>query len=413
MNRNVEFTKLMYLARDHMEENGFSPTTVIYHMRTWRSIYAFAKSMGIENYSAELAEQYMREKYHMALGEKQLDGERLSPYMQQKVRSIEALTNFYLHGFVPKIKHSHGVDIQWPTEYEEICRKYLEYIKGCEYQKQTLRKHELDLSRFAAFLHSRNVLPENIEAVHLYQYFTTLTHLSKSNLAAIKSTLNRSLKFFYKEQVTKEDLSVYLPRIRYYAKAKIDKIWSEDEVKAMLETIDRSNALGKRDYAIMLIAANLGFRTCDIINLKISDFAWNQGCISIIQQKTGEPLTLPITESVGKAVIDYWKNGRPETCAEELFVEHVLPYQKLTHGIIYHMFNKYYESSGITVPDTRAHGLHSLRHSLASRLLEKDVPVNVISNILGHVDSNTAKAYIQVDIEKLRQCSLEVPDYEI
>lgn len=105
-------------------------------------------------------------------------------------------------------------------------------------------------------------------------------------------------------------------------------------------------------------------------------------------------------------------NGRPQTIAKELFVEHVLPYQKLTHGIIYHMFNKYYESSGIVAQDNRQHGLHSFRHSLASRLLEKDTPVNVISNILGHVDSNTAKSYIQIDIEKLRQCALEVPDYE-
>lgn len=64
------------------------------------------------------------------------------------------------------------------------------------------------------------------------------------------------------------------------------------------------------------------------------------------------------------------------------------------------------------MPEIRQHGLHSFRHSLASRLLEKGTPVNVISNILDHVNSDSVKSYLQIDVEKLRQCSLEVPEYE-
>ena len=207
-------------------------------------------------------------------------------------------------------------------------------------------------------------------------------------------------------------MSEYIPRIHYYAKAKIDKVWNDEEIEQMLNSIDRANPVGKRDYAIMAIAANLGLRTSDIVSLTIKNFNWNLGTISIIQQKTKEQLSLPITEQIGKAVIDYWMNGRPKTSADKLFVEHTLPYQGLNKSMLYHLFNKYYERSGLNVPETRQHGLHSLRHSLASRLLEKDTPVNVISNILGHVNSNSAKAYLQVDIESLRRCSLEVPDYE-
>lgn len=410
MNSNVEFTKLMHMARDHMEENGFTPTSVTCYMRTWRSVYNYGISKGITHYSAELAEQYLLERYNVSIGETQINGEALSPYMQQKIRALTALTDFKLHGFVPKVKR--GVAIIWPAEYEEICQLYLEDLKSFGYADQTWRKHEIDLFRFASFLHTREVIPEKIEAVHLYDYFKTLTHLSKASLVTVKGTLTRSLKFFYEQGRTPTDLSEYVPRIHYYAKSKIDKIWTEDEVTKMLNSIDRSNPLGKRDFAIMVIAANLGLRTGDIIALSIDNFDWNNNCIRIVQQKTGEPLTLPLSEQIGKAVIDYWMNGRPKTVAHELFVQHVLPFQKLTHGIIYHNFNKYYESSGVQVPSTHAHGLHSLRHSLASRLLEKDVPVNVISNILGHVDSNSAKSYIQIDIEKLRQCSLEVPDYE-
>ncbi len=410
MYSDVEFTKLMRMARDHMEENGFTPTTVTCYMRTWRSIYNFGISKGISCYSAELAEQYMLEKYHVSMGETQLNGETLTPYMQQKTRAIKALTDFMLHSFVPKT--THGLKIEWPDCYESLCKGFLDELKSNGLADSTLRKHEIDLFRFVTFLNSRDISPEKIEAANIYDYFKTMAHYSKSALACSKSTISRSLTYFFKQGVVSTDLSAFVPKIHYYAKAKIDKVWAEDEIEKMLNTIDRANPVGKRDYAIMAIAANLGLRTSDIINLTIENFDWNQSCISLVQKKTGEPLTLPIPEQIGKAVIDYWMNGRPKTVANELFVQHTLPYQRLTNGSIYHMFNKYYESSGITAPDTRQHGLHSLRHSLASRLLEKNVPVNVISNILGHVDSNSAKSYLQIDIEKLRQCSLEVPDYE-
>lgn len=410
MYSDIEFTKLIRMARDHMEDNGFTPTSVTCYLRTWRSVYNFAISKGITNYSADLAEQYMLEKYHVSIGETQLNGDSLTPYMQQKARALKALTDFKLHGYIPKIKR--GIGIEWPIEYEDICKRYIEDQKRNGLSEQTLQKHEITLFRFVSFLHTQKIAPTKIEAANIYDYFKTLTHFSKSSLVNIRSVINKSLKSFYVQGVLTQDLSEFVPQIHYYAKAKIDKVWSEEEIELMLNSIDRANPVGKRNYAIMAIAANMGLRTGDIIGLSIDNFDWKHGCINIIQQKTGEPLTLPISEQIGKAVIDYWKNGRPQTIAKELFVGHTLPYQKLSHGMVYHVFNRCYESSGITVPDTRQHGLHSLRHSLASRLLEKDVPVNVISTILGHVDSNSAKSYLQIDIEKLRQCSLEVPDYE-
>lgn len=410
MNSNLDFLVLMKKARDHMEENNYSYTSVACYMRTWRSVYNFGISKGITHYSANLAEQYMLEKYHMSIGEHEINHEVLTPYMTQKIRALRALTDFMLHGYVPKL--TRGEQVTWPAEYEQICVKYLEYHKSLGYADQSYRKRELDVYHFVGFLHTRNIPPEGLEAIHIYDYFKTLCHYSKATLVNIRCSLIHCLRFFYENGITTGDMSEYVPRVHYHAKAKIDKVWSDDEIEQMLNSIDRANPLGKRDYAIMSIAANLGLRTSDIVSLKVKDFNWKQGTINIIQQKTKEPLSLPISEQIGKAVIDYWMNGRPKTSAEELFVEHTLPYQKLTKSLLYHLFNKYYEHSGIKAPEARQHGLHSFRHSLASRLLEKNTPINVISNILGHVDSNSAKSYLQVDVEKLRQCSLEVPDYE-
>jgi len=410
MNSDVEFLVLIQMARDHMEANNYTYTSVTCYVRTWRSMYNFALSKGITHYSAELAEQYMLEKYHMSLGENGVDNSSLSPYMNQKVRAIRALTDFKLHGYIPR--NTRGEVVKWPAEYKDVSVRFVDERKALGYADQTCRKHELNLYHFVCFLHSRYVIPDKLEAVHLYEYFRTLAHFSKAQLVNVRFTLVHALRYFYKAGICSEDLSAYVPMVRYYAKAKLDKVWSEEEIEQMLNAIDRANPTGKRDYAIMAIAANLGLRTGDISGLTIENFIWNQGCINLVQQKTSEPLTLPLTEQIGKAVIDYWMNGRPNSVAQEVFVQHTLPYQKLSTSMMYHIFNKYYKSSGITAPENRQHGLHSLRHSLASRLLERDTPVNVIGNILGHVNQNSASSYLRIDIEKLRHCSLEVPDYE-
>ena len=123
MNSNLDFLVLMKKARDHMEENNYSYTSVTCYMRTWRSVYNFGISKGITRYSAALAEQYMVERYHVSIGENEINHEALTPDMAQKVRALRALTDFVLHGYVPK--STRGEQVVWPPEFEEPCTEYL------------------------------------------------------------------------------------------------------------------------------------------------------------------------------------------------------------------------------------------------------------------------------------------------
>jgi site-specific recombinase XerD len=412
MHKNVKFEELIKLAKRHMEEQGFTDVSTFRYLRTWRSAYNFALSRGIEYFSADLAETFMREKYGFSIGEDSADKIKLSPYAVQNVRAMRALVDFLLHGFVPKDLTERATRV-WPEGFRDICQDFVEEYRRRGYAEATCHGHETDLYRFVDFLGTRGIHePKDIDIQNVYDYFPTLCHLAKSTLYGVRGTIVKALKFFYERDVCQSDLSEFVPKVCYYSRAKLSKIWNEDEIAQMLSVIDRANPLGRRDYAIMLIAANLGLRISDIVNLSMEDFDWLQGTINIIQEKTGESLTLPISENVGKAVIDYWRNGRPKTIAPELFVQHTLPYQRINKTLLYHIFNQYLITADVYLPDGKKHGLHSLRHSLASRLLEKDTPVNVIGNILGHVDSNSASYYIRIDIEKLRRCALEVPSVE-
>jgi integrase len=118
-------------------------------------------------------------------------------------------------------------------------------------------------------------------------------------------------------------------------------------------------------------------------------------------------MVLPLFEDVGSALIDYIKNGRPPTDIDCIFITHRPPFRAFNeNNHLYGMFNQYLRRSGIVVTPEKNHGLHSLRHSLASELLRKEIPLPVISEILGHKSLETTMQYLRTDTEQLRYCTL-------
>jgi integrase len=219
------------------------------------------------------------------------------------------------------------------------------------------------------------------------------------------------LRYLHSVDITANDLSVILPKIRYSKKAKIPSAYTKDEVEKMIDSIDRGNPKGKRDYALILLAARLGLRASDIANLTFSSFQWDRNIIEIAQQKTGEVVVLPLLNDVGEAIIDYIRYSRPKSDEPFVFLKLNAPNDVMransVHGVVYTRL----KSAGIKIPPGKKHGPHALRHSLASALLENDVPMPVISEALGHSDTDSTSVYMKIDITKLRECAVEVPAF--
>ena len=157
-----------------------------------------------------------------------------------------------------------------------------------------------------------------------------------------------------------------------------------------------------------MLAIKLGMRTSDIRNLRPSNIDWNRHMISFTQVKTGEPLTLPLPLDVGWAVIDYLKNGRPVSDTPEIFLRAVAPYESLQN--FDNILIKHMRKAEIPLDSIKHHGLHTLRHSLATHMLDEDIPITSIQSVLGHVDADSTQKYIGVDVRQLRSCALEVTD---
>lgn len=188
---------------------------------------------------------------------------------------------------------------------------------------------------------------------------------------------------------------------------RIPSVWTDDELKKLIDVIDRGNPKGKRDYAIILLACCLGMRCTDIKNLQMANFCWEEKKLLFIQSKTRESLSLPLTSAVGWAVIDYLKYGRPKLDSPYVFVKHVAPFGPFSEGNhLNQLIKRYMELAHLPTLKKRR-GMHYLRHTMTSMLLEKDTPLSTISDILGHVDTNSTAVYLKVDIKKLKECSLD------
>ena len=192
--------------------------------------------------------------------------------------------------------------------------------------------------------------------------------------------------------------------------ARIPSVWDPGDVTRILDAVNRGSPCGKRDYAIILLIARLGLRTIDVKRLEFADFDW-PGCrLSVVQAKTGRKVHLPLLKDVGWAVIDYARSGRPASGCPQVFLRHTAPVGPFSdEDHLHQILVKHARAAHVPVSEERRHGMHSLRHTLATRLMEDGTPVEQIAEILGHQSVASAGVYLKSSLGLLAKCALD-PD---
>ena len=211
------------------------------------------------------------------------------------------------------------------------------------------------------------------------------------------------LKFLYENEITSEDLSIVVPR-KYSPKHHIKEGYSMFEIDALLNSINRETKSGKRDYAAILLAQATGLRGSDVINLKLSEVDWKLWEINVVQQKTGNPIKIALTASVGNAIADYILNGRPQSTSPYIFLRHRTPYERLTApNCLIKRHLPLTTIDGQTVPSK---GFHGLRRAFGVELLRAGTPFYIISEMLGTVNPDAVKPYLALHDQELKNCAL-------
>src|SRR5665811_735791 len=228
-----------------------------------------------------------------------------------------------------------------------------------------------------------------------------LDRWAKSSLWWVVSNLRPFLKFIGRRDLVE---AVNLAGVR--RSHGIVRVLGDDDEELVVRAC-ASGVVSARDAAITLLALVTGLRACDIIALRVGDIDWRTRTLGIVQQKTGNPLTLPLPELLAVKLAEYMLDERPDTNDDHVFLRSVAPHTRLAdHASVYWVTAETFRRVGVT--SVKA-GTRFLRHSAASRLLRAGVPLATISAVLGHADADSTNLYMSIDEERLLDCVLAVP----
>jgi len=195
------------------------------------------------------------------------------------------------------------------------------------------------------------------------------------------------------------DLAAAVPVVASWSMASIPRAIPREQTRKLLASIDRKTAMGRRDYAVLLLLARLGLRSGEVASLELDDIDWSAGQLSV-RGKGGRKSEMPLPSEVGRAIAAYARHGRPQCASRRVFLRTKAPVRAFqgasgVGSIVRHRLLR----AGITAP---TYGAHQFRHGLASDMLRKGASLAEIGALLGHHHPDTTRIYTKIDLKALQ-----------
>jgi len=398
------FHELTEQLEQELNRLHYSDSSIKQYRCMWKRIATFFEQENINNYTEEAGLRFLDEQYNFFELEK---SGKLTQSLINIFRIIRMLGDFQQHGSILRRYYKHK-ELLHTHEFAELLKSYQNYCLQKEYSTATQKHYRKITEKFLAFIESQGIVRcTDISAKQLSDYINTLLGYSYKTVELELCGLRSFLRYLHENGLHPEPLVEAIPVIKARKQNRIPSVWTQENITKLLDAIDRGNPAGKRDYAIILLVTRLGLRTIDVKHLKLSSLKWQENCIEIIQSKTATALKLPLLPDVGWAIIDYLENGRPKVESPYVFLRHLAPLEPFSdEDRLHQIIIKYMKLAKIPISPDKKKGMHSLRHTLASRLLAENTPLPIISDILGHVSTNSTAVYLKVDVDKLRECAL-------
>jgi site-specific recombinase XerD len=223
----------------------------------------------------------------------------------------------------------------------------------------------------------------------------------------VASSLRSYMRFLRLRGEISRDLSAAVPSVAAWKQAHLPRTLSDEQICRFFSSFDRSTPRGRRDYAICLCLFELGLRASDVAPLCLDDIDWRAGTLRVCNIKTQRSRLLPLPERLGLAIVDYLRNGRPESADRHIFLLHVAPRgMGIGCRVVQNAVHTACARAGFDVPFSP----HAFRHTLASSLYEKGATFKEIADILGHKEIDTVSIYTKVSMNGLSKVVLPWPE---
>ncbi len=217
------------------------------------------------------------------------------------------------------------------------------------------------------------------------------------------AALRSFLRFCSMEGLIAADLSAAALPVTGRRPSSLPRGISSSDAKALLNSCDRGENVGRRDYAMIVMLLRLGLRATEVATLKLDDLDWRAAEV-VVHGKGRRDGRLPLPVDVGEAIAAWLQHGRPKTTSREVFLSVQAPIMALGRGGVGAIVRSACVRAG--VPQV---GPHRLRHTMATEMVNIGVPLAEISQVLRHRSLSSTAIYARVDLEGLRRISRPWP----
>lgn len=396
----TDLSELISATEGNMRAFGYTKHSLTRLHSGWNKLSRFVTEKGNPPYTPVVGLEFLRVEVNYPQYFTYLDSQKRS----LTVRGVRLLNEYQEYG---SIAGRVPINVtNWPPEIAVLREAYITHCLGIGYAKQTIRMRMQAVDPFLReIVIQQGIRLANLTPQIVSRYISTLGSYATGTIESWISGLKFFFTYLYECGVMPVCLTESVPKVKSVKPERVPGILTTDEVQRLLAAVDRGNPLGKRDYAAIVTAALLGLRDSDITALSFSHIDWEKGTVSLIQQKTQEPIYLPLLPAVRDTIIDYLKYGRPVTDCKNVFVRHCAPYGAMVS--FYDAMSKYMSRAGIKSAHKPTRGMHILRHTLASGLIAQGEIYQTVSAALGHKNSTSTDVYAHIDIDGLLKCALD------
>lgn len=383
-----------------MKSAGFSEDSIAVYRCSFNRILNIADEEGACTYTKNVRDKFLNNALYLP------NGQYCDSRRKLHNRCDRIITSFINTGTMEWGSHPKRKDYSLTSD--TMTQALIELDKEMsekKLKKGTQNVYKSFVHRFLYHLEKRGISePSQVKAGDITDFILSICEglrdagSIRAGLAGLRLFLSlNGLNFLMSE------VPVHLPRNR-----AILKVYSDEEYSA-LDFFLEHGSLTYRNKAIGTISLDTGLRSVDILGLKKSSIDWKHDIIHIVQEKTGYAFDVPLTARTGNALADYLIKERPKSNSEYIFLCERIPHRPMISSsgcrkVLY----KIVEGAGIDCTD-RSVGTRIARHSAASRLVRREVPLSVVSDALGHKNPNSVLVYLTTDEKKMGECTLNLP----
>jgi len=399
---NNDIYSLIDSANEQLKRLELADVTIkTYQQRTFSQVIRRYEKEGDYQYRQEIMDELLSE------AEEQFSDGLISRKTRNwRRRGIKILQEVHENGhFQWKICNA-SFSSQISHVFEDTVLEFTQSLSISEkYRKETLSI----ITRFCLFLLDRNILGfQEVSLEDLRDFLAKMHEARPKSMDKVVTSLKKLFCFLECTGRATDNYWIILsaPRSRDHS---VKPAIPQAEILTVINEIDREKSPGKRDFAVLSLAATTGLRAGDIASLKLTDIFWKEQEIRLSQGKTGHRLVLPLQSSVRDSLADYILNERPASTCDGVFLRKFAPYTPFRDGVsIACIFRRYLKKADIQHYLNDGKTFHGIRRSLGTTMVSKGIPVTTVSQILGHQDIRATRQYVSMDVDGLRKCALSM-----